>query len=108
MASNKSLKLASQDLEHKIETVKSQLPDAISHETLQAHSKKLNNVTTKLISVKEDTLSPSSVTHQEEDPNKRVTHASINLTPDKGVAANGSSSNDGSTVSISPALRVRS
>ena len=68
MASVKSLKLARQDLERKIETAKGQLLHAISHETLQAHSERLNNAITKLVAVREDTLSPSNVTPPEEDP----------------------------------------
>ena len=105
MASIKSLKLARQDLDRKIETAKGQLLDAISHETLQAHSEWLNNAINKLVAIREDTLFPSNVTPQEEDPNKRVTRTSNNLSPDELVAASGSSSDDGSTASIPPALR---
>ena len=105
MATLKSLKLARQDLEHKIETAEDQLLDAIGNETLQAHSEHLTVAINKLVNVREDILSSDNVTLQEEDPNKRVTHARNNLTPDEGVAASGSSSDDGSTASISPALR---
>ena len=107
MASHKSLKIARQDLECKIETAKGQLLDAISNETLQAHSEWLNSAITKLTDVREDTLSLGNVTPQEEDPTRWVTRASNNLTPDEGVAASGSSSDDGSTASIHPVLREK-
>ena len=68
MGTLKSLKLATQDLEHKIETAKGQLLDAISNETLQAHSKHLNVAINKLVDVREDLLSSDNITPQKEDP----------------------------------------
>ena len=104
MVTLKSLKLARQDLERKVETAKGQLLDALGTETLQAHSERLTVAISKLVNIR-DVLSQDNVTTQEEDPTKRVTRTSNNLTPDEGVATGGSSSDDRSTASIPPTLR---
>ena len=61
MATLKSLKLAKQDLEHKIETAKGQLLDALGTKTLQAHSECLNVAISKLVNVREDVLSQDNI-----------------------------------------------
>ena len=66
MITLKSLKLARQDLERKIETAKGQLLDAIGAETLRAHSERLNVAIDKLVNLREDILSHDNITNQED------------------------------------------